>query len=132
MKLLAILNRLTSFLTGNRGSGTTTLLKKIAEENDVWVLVPTEEMSSEFGDKGITLSHLPIGGEKKPILFDNYTLIYLTEAASDEILGLMEKIRRRDDLIRDIEAKISVYKLKDGLLYGQEKIGSGEIHFDLP
>ena len=116
MKPIALFTHLRAFLGSMRKTGTTTLLKKIAEENDVWVLVANSEQAKEFGDKAMTISDLKLGVERKPILFDPYSVEYLSGVAQDEIMDLLEKIRRRDDLISDVDARISAYKVRESLL----------------
>jgi len=113
MNILAIFSRVESFLHSMRHSGTTSLLKKIAAENDVWVLVADEEHAREFGDKGVTISKVQLGVDKKPILFDNYTILRLTGLAQDELMNLTEQVRRREDLIFDIETKIKSFRYKN-------------------
>lgn len=114
--VLAMLSRVESFLFSMRHSGTTSLLKTIAAENDVWVLVADEEHAREFGDKGISLGQIKMGLDSKPILFDNYTIMRLTAIGQDEILKLTEEVRHREELIFDIESKISRFRGKENLI----------------
>lgn len=100
------------FFNGMRRSGTTSLLQKIAAENDVWVLVPTEVEKREFGGKAITFHEIgKLGGEtaKKPILVDNYTLLNLSGEASREFTTLETMIARRDKLIKTIRDEITSF-----------------------
>lgn len=101
-----------SFFTSLRRSGTTTLIKNIAAENDVWVLVPNEEMRKEFGDKGITLQELDRmeSVKPKPILLDNYTMLKLSELSINEFLKLELSIKKRNRLIRTIRDEIKLFE----------------------
>jgi len=110
MKALNLIDNILSFLFSQRQSGTTSLLKKIAKENDVWVLVADEVQKKEFGDKAVSIEDLKMGIPNKPILFDNYTIMKLTSLSQSEILNLLEKVRRRDELIDDIYQKTKKFK----------------------
>ena len=67
------LRNLFEFTVGLRRSGTTTLIKKVAEQNDVWVIVPNQEHKKLFGDYALSLHELDKmqGSKPKPILLDN-------------------------------------------------------------
>jgi hypothetical protein len=112
MRIRRIISNLYAFLLDFRQSGTTTLLKKVALENDVWVLVPDEKLKKEFGEKGVTFDDLTRlkGKTKKPILFDNYTLLQLTEFTLDEFKDLERAIEYRNTLIKKIKDDIALFE----------------------
>jgi hypothetical protein len=88
-----------NFVLSQRRSGTTTLVKKIADENDVWVLVPNMSDGLQF-KKGSAISVHQLcdnsdGTEGKPILVDNATLLKLIGAAArqeEKLLALEEVV----------------------------------------
>lgn len=106
-----------SFVTSLRRSGTTSLIKRVAAENDVWVLVPDMLTKQEFGESGITLQDLDKlhGHSQKPILVDNYTLIKLSELTMNEFENLELKIKERNNLIRKIRDDIMLFERKNSL-----------------
>ena len=101
-----------SFVTDLRRSGTTTLIKKVASENDVWVLVPNQESKKEFGEGAITFYELDKmkGCEPKPILLDNYTLLKLSELSLNEYERLDFSIKERNRLVRNIKREIEEFE----------------------
>ena len=88
-----------------RRSGTSTLIERIATENDVYVLVPDAKLGERFGSKALTFDQLgKFGSEKsKPILVDNHALLVLTARAIDGYQQLEEKVYSREALIKDIK-----------------------------
>ena len=111
MNIKKLMNDVYVFFNSMRRSGTTSLLQKIAAENDVWVLVPTEVEKREFGEKAITFHEISrMGGKvKKPILVDNYTLLNLSGEAAREFTALETMIARRDKLIKTIRDEIALF-----------------------
>lgn len=101
MDIQIILRNLSGFLLSMRGSGTTTLIKKVAIENDVYVLVPYEQMGQEFGDHAITFNRLgkARGLKPKPILTDNYTLREISELS-------LNKFDILDAEIKELQSKL--------------------------
>jgi len=114
MKIRDHIKNLFEFLLQSRRSGTTTLLKKIADVNNVWVLVPNFEMKQEFGKCGITLEELKEvrGYQTKPILLDNYTLLELTESTLQEFKTLDEYINHLSNLTKNIKNMINEFEQK--------------------
>jgi Cft2 family RNA processing exonuclease len=51
MNIRKLLSNLFSFVTDLRRSGTTTLIQKVASENDVWVLVPNQQIKVDMKNK---------------------------------------------------------------------------------
>lgn len=94
MGIVKRMQNLLEFFIGSRGSGSTTLLNKIAKENDVYVLVHKSEMKDYF-DKEVsdkiyspeTLYKLR-SAPKKPILIDN---ALFHEILTDALLDIGSK-----------------------------------------
>lgn len=118
MNVRTLLRSLTEFTISMRRSGTTTLIQKVANENDVYVLVPTAEAGKVFGEKAVTFDELSRmrGMKKKPILFDNYTLLQLSELSLDEYNNLDMKIEKRNRLLKDIKDLINNFERENGKL----------------
>ena len=123
--MISFFSNLLSFMQEQRRSGTSTLLKKIAKENDVWILVPTEKEKDMFDGKGITfldIENNKIKGQKpKPILVDNYTLIKLSEQALLEFSELRNKINSRNTLIRNIKEEIKLFERENNTTFGAQQ-----------
>ena len=100
-----LLRLVCDFFISQRQGGTTTLLKKVAANNDVWVLIPNAEMKSEFGSQGVSFDDLERmqGKAKKPILIDNYTMLKLCDDFNINIKELEHSIKERDVLINSID-----------------------------
>lgn len=112
MNIKHILSGIVAFLLENRRTGATTLIKKIAEENDVWVLARSKDHAKEFGDKGISIQDLKFGSAKKPILVDNGTLLLLLGDARKEIIHIEEINDRHSDFLEDLTHQIRVHRFK--------------------
>jgi len=112
------LKNLFEFTVGLRRSGTTTLIKKVAEQNDVWVIVPNQETKKMFGDYALSISELDKmkGCKVKPILLDNSTIMQLCELSLDEMNNLNLAIKKRNKLIRTIRDEISNFERDNGKL----------------
>lgn len=111
MNIKTLMNNVYFFIDSMRISGTTTLIQKIASENDVWVLVPDSTQKHAFGEKAITFDEISRMGarDKKPILFDNYTLLRLSESVIREFTTLESMIAERDKLIKTIRDEIALF-----------------------
>lgn len=113
-----------SLMSHFRGSGTSTLIKKISDEEDVIVVTGTLESGKQFGGKSVLLSNLNEGikGHKpKPILFDNHTIMILCEDYHrtvnhyEILLGIENDKRNRYELEKIIaksETTRAKYKLE--------------------
>jgi hypothetical protein len=104
---------LLEFLLSKRKSGTTTLLQKIASENDVFVLVQTKEESESFYDgKAIALSDLrKLNGVKdKPILIETSLIISLLRESDNKICTLYEKNIEYINHLLEIESEIKKFR----------------------
>ena len=117
MNIRKVLSNIYDFFVSSRRSGTTTLIKKIASENDVWVLVLNQEHKKEFGEKAISIEYLKDtkGRNPKPILIDNHTLIKLAEYSIIEIQSLDLEIEKRNKFIRKISDDIEEFERKNRL-----------------
>lgn len=104
-----ILRELNHFLFNNRSSGTTTLIKKISDENDVHILVHNEETKQNFGKNAINIQDLyeNKGLPPKPILVDNATFIELIKMVVNNISYLEQKIISRDNVLKQIKDSIN-------------------------
>lgn len=124
MKIRKLLSNLVAFATDLRRSGTTTLIKKVASENDVWVLVPNEKMKKEFGESGVTVEELERmeGYKQKPILLDNYTFLQLSELSLKEYERLDLMIKKRNRLIRTIRDEIRLLEKENGKGYFEDDV----------
>lgn len=92
-----LMQNLVNFIIKSRASGTTTLIKKISKKNDVWIIVPTwDDKVHTFGNAENVLTLYDLDGrkdiDKKPILFDNYTVRYLCEEFID-MLQILEQTK---------------------------------------
>lgn len=97
-----------------RGSGTTTLLAKIAKENDVWVIVNNYEEGIQFGDKAVTLDKLKdraYGFDNKPILIDNHVLLFLLEESIHKFTEQEEAIKTRTEVLRTLKKAIRSFEV---------------------
>ncbi len=92
------------------------LLKKIAAENDVWVLVINSEAKKEFGENAITPfeANKLIGLKPKPILVDNATLMKLSELSLSEFENLGLAIKKRNELVWHIKEAINKFERNNG------------------
>jgi hypothetical protein len=121
-----IIKPLFEFLLRMRRSGTTTLLLKIAKENDVYVLVPSHDMPGyeEVKDKTVSIQQLETsqGLKGKPILIDNYTLIKYAEWANKQLDNITEEMVNRNKALYHIKNHIAQYEQYHGKLgYIQSK-----------
>lgn len=111
MKFSDKLRNICQFLFNQRGSGTTTLIKKISDENDVYVLVPNEQIKRMFGKNAISVNDLysDAGLSPKPILMDNSMLLELVDNSLKEINHLNTKVNRRNQFIKKIKEDIDQF-----------------------
>jgi hypothetical protein len=105
MNIRKIINELSNFFFHLRQSGTTTTIKRLLDEKDIYVLVSNEKIKQsiykEHKDNIFTLNSLNniIGKEPKPILVDSdvfFTLLPLIEET------LIKKDKEIDSLNKDI------------------------------
>jgi hypothetical protein len=115
--MIGITKKLQNILTHlieNRQVGTTTLIKKIAAENDVYVLVHRLEMRNDFDPavrKNIVTPetlHKLKGKPGKPILVDNGLLHGLLVDALLEIGTKEEIIAHRNHVLSTIQDVIQI------------------------
>jgi hypothetical protein len=105
MNIRKIINELSNFFFHLRQSGTTTTIKRLLDEKDIYVLVSNEKIKQsiykEHKDNIFTLNSLNniIAKEPKPILVDSdvfFTLLPLIEET------LIKKDKEIDSLNKDI------------------------------
>lgn len=113
-----------NFILKNRRSGTTTLIKKIASENDCYVVVRfKQEIDKEYleiKDKCITLEQLTQfdGLPQKPILFESQAIKELCEMAKERYEIVRNQNIRRDNALEEIKRCINTFESRG------DKIGS--------
>lgn len=106
------INYILKFLLSNRRGGTTTLIKKIAAENDCYIIVRhADDIKSEFRqfkDKCITLDQLLTadGIPPKPILFETTAIKHLVETYKQQYESLHNENVSRDIALSNIKRAI--------------------------
>lgn len=119
------INYLLGFILKNRRSGTTTLIKKIASENDCYVVVRfKQEITSEYNDikdKCITLEQLfdTNGLTQKPILFETQAIKHLCETSKRNFETLYKQNYKRDLALKKVKESIIDFE-SDGYKIGSE------------
>lgn len=114
MSFINIMHSIRDFFLFNRRSGTTTLINKIAEKENIWILVANNDEVKLFpkhGDKVISILdlddlHLM---EPRPILVDNHTIIKIVELVQSNTLDMQKEINDRNDLLKDIRDAIEMF-----------------------
>lgn len=111
MKFTDKLRNICQFLFNQRGSGTTTLIKKISDENDVYVLVPNEQIKKVFGKNAISINDIyyNVRLSPKPVLMDNSMLLELVDNSLKEINYLKTKVYKRNQFIKKIKEDIDQF-----------------------
>jgi hypothetical protein len=105
-----------SFMMGNRQTGHTTLLQKIADEHDVYIIVDSMQSKDEFPkhlqDKCIPLGRIDKldGAPNKPILIDNGALQTMLREMLLECGRLEEENTIKDHHVEQIELVLSYYR----------------------
>jgi hypothetical protein len=121
MKIGKILDNLLSFLLSNRQTGTTSLLEKIAAENNVWVIVAKHQEKPKFNGKALTIDELnhARGLDRRPILIDNHTMLWILEDINSDHNNLLIKYNRSEKLIEEITESINRYNIgnKKSMIY---------------
>lgn len=118
------LNYILNFLLSNRRGGTTTLIKKIAAENDCYIIVRyADDIKSELRevkDKCITLDQLLTadGIPPKPILFETTAIKHLVETYKQQYEELHNQNVGRDIALLNIKRAIGQFE-NLGLKIGQ-------------
>lgn len=112
-----------NFILKNRRSGTTTLIKKIAAENDCYIVVRFHQeikYYEEVKDKCITLEQLFNfdGLPTKPILFESQAIKELCELAKERFEVVRNQNFKRDVLLQKIKQSLVEFELSG------DKIGS--------
>lgn len=88
--IINIIQNLYYFVKNNRRGGTSSLIKKISDENDVWVLVPDKKTGEALNlddKKIVSYDNIDekLGYHPKPILVDNYFMISLLDEVGENI-----------------------------------------------
>jgi len=122
---MKFINYAIKFILNNRRSGTTTLIKKIALENDCYVVVRyLDEIRTEYKeikDKCITLEQLfkCEGLPKKPVIFETQAIRYICELAQERFDVVQNQNFKRDVLLTKIKNSLKEFELDSN-----DKIGS--------
>lgn len=125
MKIKQTMKRFYEFLLGNRRCGHTSLLNKIAKENDVYIVVHQMDMIKEF-DPEVHTKIIPINNISilqsalnKPVLLDNKVLLDLLndsirdiEYKEDITYHYKESMNRIKDIIKENDRIISTRGVK--------------------
>lgn len=94
-----------------RQSGTTSLLREIAEKNNVHVMIPYHKDIKDVRIKGaIGAFLLDRRLERKPVLFDNHLLIHICEEVVDRIKHLKFDLRKSSELLELKDDEINKLK----------------------
>ena len=111
MNIKRVLQDMSAFFTSQRRGGTTSLIKRISESNDVYVLVSLEREKKNFKN-AVSFGQLKneLHKKPKPILVDNGTMMLLLERSCDEIEKLELGLSKRDILINKIKTEISFFQ----------------------
>jgi len=105
------------WVAGMRRSGTSSLLERIAQTEDVYILVPTqkEKDDKKWNGKALCFSDLERGAIKpKPILVDNHFMIELADKAIKYQSELERKVRYRNALLYNIKTQLSAFERTNG------------------
>lgn len=115
-----MLHGLMNFFQEQRRSGTTTMILKIAKENDVYVLLPNLEMADteykEVKGKCVNMQYLRdmTGKPTKPILVDNFTMLELIQKSYNEIAHQEHEVAERHKALLDIKKIIGSFETYNG------------------
>lgn len=89
------LRSLTTLFSRCRQSGSTSLLKEIAEKHDCFILVHNEEQKREIGKNAIVIRDVTDAmfmDPKKPILVDNHFMIKLLQEITGDIYEMQKDL----------------------------------------
>lgn len=114
---LSKLDGLIKFAFNNRQVGTTTLLQKISEENDVIVVVVRSEEKTNFKGEVFTLLELvnyPQGATPKPYILDNSAIRYITEESAKLINARTESLEEHRKTLASIKKQIEILEKEFG------------------
>lgn len=115
MRFQRMIKDLYIFFLALRRSGTSYLIKQIANDHDVYVLVANNESKKGFGEKAISIQDIAIHLDSlkkkpKPILLDNGTLIELLKLTVIEFESVNAELNRKHSLIKNIAQQIHDYE----------------------
>ena len=111
-----IFKNLLQFLKGNRQTGHTALLNKIAKKHDIYVIVHDNKMKKYFDKdvqhKLLSINNLSVlrGANNKPVLIDNAALQVMFEKSILEFTELKIESAERHEHIREIDEIVTKYK----------------------
>lgn len=95
----------------NRRNGSTSLLKRIAKTERVYILVENAEDKKDFGESAITLHDFKNieGKDLRPILVDNHLLMNIIDDVELKIYTLKNELSKKDRLINNINNLVKEY-----------------------
>ena len=118
MNIKKIIKNIYDILESLRQSGTSTLLKKIRKDNDIYIMVSNKKIKHIlFGEDSNVLTMNDditkvIGKDPKPILIDTDVLMALLPEIENKIDILEKSNKQKEELIDSIELKIKNYRNK--------------------
>ena len=111
-----IFRRFLAFMMNNRKTGHTSLLEKIAKENDVYIIIDHQESKKNFSED-VHANLVPLtelyrleGIENKPVLIDNDALQTMLRQMLLECGTLEEQNKLRDHHLQQIEHILEIYR----------------------
>ena len=107
------------FFRENRGNGNTTMLEKIYNTEDVYLIVLNQKEKDDLNVKDKsrvivvnTIQKFRAVSIKKPILVDNHVLTELLQDSADGIDYLTQELKEREDALMEINKILSNFKFK--------------------
>ena len=107
------------FFRENRGNGNTSMLEKIYNTEDVYLIVLNQKERDDLNVKDKsrvivvnTIQKFRAVSIKKPILVDNHVLTTLLQDSVDGIDYLTQELKEREDALINIDRIISKYQFK--------------------
>jgi len=99
-------NDLLNLYMRNRRSGATTILKEVATNHDVSIILLNQEMAREFGKSGVSINSFVkdlMGTSPKPIFLDNGTMMRFLQEINSEFQRKEELIDSLNDGLKCVE-----------------------------
>lgn len=123
---MKILQEFYQWVHSLRRSGTSTLLQKIAEKEDVYVLVGSEKEKNDpkWGGKALSFDDLKRSSlPPKPILVDNYFMLEIAERAYRHQTKIETELAARNVFLHRIKYELESFENKWGNFDGSPKKG---------
>lgn len=123
---MKILQEFYQWVHSLRRGGTSTLLQKIAEKEDVYVLVSSEKEKNDpkWGGKALSFGDLKRSSlPPKPILIDNYFMLEIAERAYRHQIKIETELAARNVFLHQIKYELESFESKWGNFDGSAKKG---------